>query len=65
MLAVVKYKWISFRGGVIGAVIGFLPGLGGAIADWIAYGQTVASNRNEIIPFGKGNIKGVIGCEAK
>jgi len=44
-------------------VIGFLPGLGGAIADWIAYGQTVASNRNEIIPFGKGNIKGVIGCE--
>ena len=63
ILSVLKYKWISFRGGMVGAVIGFLPGLGGAIADWIAYGQTVASNRNEIIPFGKGNIKGVIGCE--
>ena len=63
MLSVLKYKWISIRGGIVGAVIGFLPGLGGAIADWIAYGQTVASNRKELIPFGSGNIKGVIGCE--
>ena len=53
----------SFRGGFIGAVVGLLPGLGGAIADWIAYGQTVATNPNERIPFGKGNVKGVIGPE--
>ena len=58
-----KNRWLSLRGGFIGAVVGLLPGLGGAIADWIAYGQTVATNPNERIPFGKGNIKGVIGPE--
>ena len=58
-----KNRWLSLRGGFIGAVIGLLPGLGGAIADWIAYGQTVATHPNERIPFGKGNIKGVIGPE--
>ena len=57
-------EWkLSLRGGFIGSVIGFLPGLGGAISDWLAYGSTVASNPNEKIPFGKGNIKGVIGPE--
>jgi len=37
--------------------------VGGAVADWVAYSQTVALNKNEKIPFGEGNIKGVIGCE--
>lgn len=53
----------SLRGGAIGAFIGVLPGVGGAVADWIAYSQAVALNKNEKIPFGEGNIKGVIGCE--
>jgi len=48
---------------MIGAFIGFLPGLGGAMSDWMAYGATTALNQNEKIPFGKGNIKGVIGPE--
>lgn len=56
-------RWTGLRGGAIGAVIGILPGLGGSIADWLAYGQTVASNKNESVPFGSGNIKGVIGAE--
>lgn len=58
-----KHKWDGIRGGAIGAFIGLLPGIGGNIADWIAYGQTVAANKNEKIPFGEGNIKGVIGAE--
>ena len=58
-----KNRWLSLRGGLIGAVVGLLPALGGSISDWIAYGQTVATNPNERIPFGKGNIKGVIGPE--
>ena len=37
-----KNRWLSLRGGLIGAVIGLLPALGGSISDWIAYGQTVA-----------------------
>ena len=51
----------SLRGGAIGSFIGLLPGLGGAMADWLAYGATVASNPKE--SFGKGNIRGVVGAE--
>ena len=51
----------SLRGGAIGSFIGLLPGLGGAMADWMAYGSTVASNPNE--KFGIGNVKGVVGAE--
>lgn len=59
--AVWENKWLALRGGVIGAFIGFLPGLGGAMADWMAYGAAVAANPKE--EFGNGNIKGVIGPE--
>ena len=61
--AVFKNLSLSLRGGFIGAVIGFLPGLGGAVSDWISYGHTVATTKNPKIPFGKGNIRGVIGPE--
>lgn len=54
-------RWLALRGGFIGAFIGLLPGLGGAMADWMAYGSAVATNRHE--KFGNGNIKGVIGPE--
>jgi TctA family transporter len=40
-----------------------LPGIGGPIVEWLSYGQTVATNPNEKIPFGQGNVKGVIGPE--
>lgn len=56
-------KWLSFRSGVIGGFIGILPGIGGAIVEWLSYGQTVATNKNEKVPFGEGNVKGVIGPE--
>ncbi len=56
-------KWLSLRGGFIGAFIGALPGLGGGMADWMAYGQAVATTKNPDVPFGKGNILGVIGAE--
>ena len=59
--AVWDNKWLSLRGGFIGAFVGMLPALGGAVGDWIAYGQTVATNPKET--FGNGNIKGVIGPE--
>jgi len=63
MQAVWLNRWDGLRGGVIGAFIGLLPGLGGAMSDWMAYGATTAANKNEAVPFGKGNIKGVIGPE--
>lgn len=61
IIAVWQNKWDALRGGVIGAFTGLLPGLGGAVADWMSYGATVASHPKE--KFGNGNIKGVIGPE--
>jgi putative tricarboxylic transport membrane protein len=55
------YKWDGLRGGFIGAVIGAIPGIGGNVADWLAYGQTIALNKKET--FGNGNVRGVVGCE--
>lgn len=57
------YRWDGLRGGFIGAVVGIIPGIGGNVADWLSYGQTVAANPKESVPFGTGNVKGVIGCE--
>jgi len=55
-------EWkLSLRGGAIGSFVGILPGLGGAVSDWLSYSHAVASNPDE--KFGDGNIKGVIGCE--
>jgi hypothetical protein len=56
-----KYWKDGLRGGAIGAFIGTLPGIGGSVADWLAYSQTVAINNRET--YGNGNIRGVIGCE--
>lgn len=58
-----RNRWLALRGGFIGAFIGILPGLGGAMGDWMAYGSAVATEKKPKVPFGKGNIKGVIGPE--
>ncbi len=62
-----KYKWDGLRGGFIGGFIGLIPGIGGNIADWFAYSQTVAAagkdGDNGETPIGQGNVRGVIGCE--
>lgn len=55
--------WLNIRCCVIGVYIGILPGLGGSVADWLAYGhakQSVKDNSR----FGKGDIRGVIGPES-
>lgn len=49
---VLRNKLLALQGGFVGAVVGILPGIGGAAADWIAY---------SIAP--KHGIKNVIGVE--
>jgi putative tricarboxylic transport membrane protein len=49
---------------VIGSYIGALPGLGGSVAQWLAYAHAVQSSPDQE-KFGKGAIEGVIGpCAA-
>lgn len=47
----------------IGVLIGALPGLGGSVTNWVAYGHAVQSAKDHS-GFGKGDIRGVIGPEA-
>lgn len=56
-----KYKWDVFRGGLIGFVTGLLPGVGGAIGDFLAYGAT--KRAHPYARFGIGNPLGLAGCE--
>jgi putative tricarboxylic transport membrane protein len=56
------HKWLVLRSTVIGVYIGMLPGLGGAIVDWVAYGHAVQSARDKS-GFGSGDVRGVIAPE--
>ncbi|MBD1545652.1 tripartite tricarboxylate transporter permease [Roseibium aggregatum] len=55
--------WLSIRSATIGVIVGVIPGLGGSVVDWIAYGFTVQTSRDKS-QFGKGDIRGVIGPES-
>ena len=56
-------KWLSMRCSIIGVVVGVIPGLGGSVVDWIAYGHAVQSTPDKS-KFGKGEIRGVVAPES-
>ncbi|MFZ4451369.1 tripartite tricarboxylate transporter permease [Salibacterium aidingense] len=55
-------KWLMLRSAVFGAIIGFIPGLGGSVVDWISYGVAKKTTQNNY--FGEGDIRGVIAPES-
>ena len=57
------YRWLTVRLAGLGALLGMIPGLGGSVVDWIAYGHVVQTSKDRS-QFGKGDIRGVIGVEA-
>ncbi|MEM6694879.1 MAG: tripartite tricarboxylate transporter permease [Pseudomonadota bacterium] len=58
-----KNKWLSVRCSLIGVIVGVIPGLGGSVVDWIAYGHAVQTSKDKS-KFGSGDIRGVIGPES-
>ncbi|MCB9943044.1 MAG: tripartite tricarboxylate transporter permease [Geminicoccaceae bacterium] len=58
-----RHKWLSLRCATIGVIVGIIPGLGGSVVDWLAYGSAVqtAKDRSQ---FGQGDIRGVIAPES-
>ena len=58
-----KNIWLSIRCALIGVLVGVIPGLGGSVVDWIAYGHTVQTTSDKK-GFGAGEIRGVIGPES-
>ncbi|MEN0039766.1 MAG: tripartite tricarboxylate transporter permease [Pseudomonadota bacterium] len=55
--------WLSMRCSLIGVTVGVIPGLGGSVVDWIAYGHSVQSTKDKS-RFGSGEVRGVIGPES-
>jgi TctA family transporter len=58
-----RYKLNLARGGVIGTVIGILPGAGADIAAWIAYAMSKKFSR-EREKFGTGHVEGLVDAGA-
>ena len=59
---VTKYRGVLLKSSAIGTFIGILPGTGGAIASFLAYGEAKGKDREGT--FGKGNPAGIIAPEA-
>jgi len=56
--------WVLFiRCSVIGVIIGIIPGVGGAVAQFIAYGHAKQTSKHPEL-YGTGTIEGVIAPEA-
>src|SRR5436190_7736886 len=58
-----RYWWLTVRSSILGAIIGVVPGLGGAVAQWVSYAHSVQSSPRlaEGRRFGEGRIEGVLG----
>ena len=58
-----RHFWLTIRCSLIGTFIGVMPGMGGAVAQWMAYGHATQSARNaeERKGFGAGDVRGVLG----
>jgi putative tricarboxylic transport membrane protein len=54
-----RHFWLFLRCCVLGVIIGVIPGVGGSVANWMAYLHAAKSERKNPI-FGRGDIRGVI-----
>jgi putative tricarboxylic transport membrane protein len=61
--AIVTHFGLFVRSAAIGTVVGIVPGIGGTVASFLAYGHAVQSARDRD-GFGRGDIRGVLAPEA-
>ena len=59
-----RHWWLIMRCSWIGAFLGAVPGIGGSIVDWIAYGHALKTEKGAGGTFGRGDIRGVIASES-
>ena len=57
------HKWLTLRASLIGVGIGVIPGLGGAVSQFIAYAHAQQTSKHPET-FGKGNVEGVLAAGA-
>ena len=56
--------WLVLRCSWLGSALGAVPGMGGAIVDWIAYGHAARTEKGASETFGRGDVRGVIASES-
>jgi TctA family transporter len=56
--------WLIVRCSWIGSAIGAIPGIGGSVIDWLAYGHALKTEKGASQSFGKGDVRGVIAAES-
>ena len=56
--------WLVLRCSWLGAFFGAIPGIGGAVVDWLAYGHAIRSVKGAAQTFGTGDVRGVIAPES-
>jgi TctA family transporter len=61
--AVFRHFGLFLRCCVVGTVVGIIPGVGGAVSNFLAYGHAVQASKDPE-KFGTGDIRGVIAPEA-
>ena len=61
--ATFRYWWLFIRCSVIGVIIGIIPGVGGSVSNFLAYGHAVQTTRDNP-HFGLGDVRGVIAPQA-
>lgn len=59
------HNWfLVLRCGALGSFLGMIPGITGAVTDWIAYGHAMQTCKGGKETFTKGDVRGVIAPEA-
>jgi TctA family transporter len=56
--------WLVLRCSWLGAFFGAIPGIGGSVVDWLAYGHAIRSVKGAGQTFGTGDVRGVIAPES-
>ena len=60
---VFRHWWLFLRCSAIGTFVGIVPGIGGGVAVWVAYGHARMTSKNREL-FGTGIVEGVIAPES-
>ena len=56
--------WLVLRCSWLGAALGAVPGIGGSVIDWLAYGHAMRTEKGAPQSFGRGDVRGVIASES-
>lgn len=64
MRATIRHIGLVLRSSAIGAFVGFMPGIGASVVDWLTYAIARQTEKGAARTFGTGDVRGVIAPES-